>query len=297
MFFAKSLRKASEMVLLKENIEMFYVKHNKVIKALLLLVFGVISVVAFKFVRNKFEIPSFDLTDNMITMLSAIFGAVVGGVFTLLGTAFSSKQQSKALIHTKRKNLIYKPLYDELAEIQNDILQKNPYPIYIDFDKRENTILKHPQYTAWNRIKNDSRYLEVPDSLKKSMNNLYNSIYDYLNERKGLNEEIRNILNNVLDDKAQTRCTIINIGDVLDDYALAKESRDITPHISDCCSPNIVLDDSLKSVISESFYQECLKSEKISKVKEKHRMWMENQEKTLKLLEMLISIVNAKYEV
>ena len=285
------------MVLLKENIELFYVKHNKFIKVLLFLVFCVLSVVAFNFFRNKIEIPSFELTDNMITMLSAIFGAVVGGIFTLIGTVFSSKQQSRALIHTKRKNLIYKPLYDELAEIQNDILQKNPYPIYIDFEKRENTILKHPQYTAWNRIKNDSRYLEAPDSLKKSMNNLYNSIYDYLNERKGLNEEISNILNNVLDDKAQTRCTITNIGDVLDDYALAKESQDITPRIFECCSPNIVFDDSLKLDISESFHQECLKSEKICKVKEKHHIWMENQKETLKLLGMLISIVNAKYEV
>ena len=256
-----------------------------------------LGTIAFKFLRNKYSIFSITLSDNMITMLSAIFGAVVGGIFTLLGTTFSSRQQSKALMHTKRKNLIYKPLYDELAEIQNEILQKNPFPIYIDFEKRENTLLKHPQYTAWQRIKCDSRYLEVPDSLKTSMDTLYNSIYDYLNARIGLNEEISQILNKILYDKAGTKCTIINIGDVLDDCALSQEVYDITPHISNCCEPKVDFNDSLKLAISECFHQECLKSEKISNVKEKHRIWMEKQGETLRLLEVLISIVNAKYEV
>lgn len=29
----------------------------------------------------------------------------------------------------------------------------------------------HPQYDAWRRIKSDTRYLEVPDYLKKQIEN------------------------------------------------------------------------------------------------------------------------------
>ena len=39
---------------------------------------------------------------------------------------------------------------------------------------------RHPQYTAWQRIQNDTRILQTPDILRNQLNKLYASIEDYL---------------------------------------------------------------------------------------------------------------------
>lgn len=62
-------------------------------------------------------------------------------------------------------------------------MEKNQYPGYIVFGIGRQTIIPHPQYSAWDRIKNDTRYLEVPSLLKDQMEKLYDTLREYISVR------------------------------------------------------------------------------------------------------------------
>ena len=66
----------------------------------------------------------------------------------------------------------------------------------------------HPQYDAWRRIKSDTRYLEVPDYLKKQIEKLESTIHDYIEYRYKANVEVQTILNNTLIENGLSKCEI-----------------------------------------------------------------------------------------
>ena len=130
--------------------------------------------------------------------VGTLVGAIIGGFFSLMGSVWVSSKQQRAVHNIKRKNVIYSPLYDELVDIQDRILVENPYPNYIVFQKGMQTIIPHPQFTAWGRIKSDTRYLEVPVILKKQMEQLELAVREYNDIRGKANDEIKKILNKIL---------------------------------------------------------------------------------------------------
>ncbi len=74
---------------------------------------------------------------------------------------------------------------------------------------------RHPQYTAWQRIQNDTRILQTPDVLVDQLNRLYTSVEEYINNRYRVNEAIKETLNKVLIEEINLSCPIINIGGML----------------------------------------------------------------------------------
>lgn len=66
------------------------------------------------------------LTENagLFGVVGTLLGAFIGGVFSLMGSVWVNNKQQKAAQNIKRKNIIYSPLYDELINIQNNILDK-----------------------------------------------------------------------------------------------------------------------------------------------------------------------------
>lgn len=137
------------------------------------------------------------ITNNPTTfgVIATLLGAVIGGVFTLLGSIWVNKREQKSIYNLRRKNIIYSPLYDELINIKRNILEKNQYPVYIAFGIGQQTIIPHPQYSAWDRIKNDTRYLEVPLLLKDQMEKLYDTLREYISIRNSADAEIKEIVN------------------------------------------------------------------------------------------------------
>ena len=133
------------------------------------------------------------ITNNPTTfgVIATLLGAVIGGVFTLLGSVWVNKREQKSIYNLRRKNIIYSPLYDELINIKRNILEKNQYPVYIAFGIGQQTIIPHPQYSAWDRIKNDTRYLEVPLLLKDQMEKLYDTLREYITIRNSADAEIK----------------------------------------------------------------------------------------------------------
>lgn len=209
------------MNLLKARV--FLQKHKKIIIVSELGILFVILFLLCKSINKELVINN----PTMFGVLGTLLGAIIGGVFSLMGSVWVNSKQQRAVQNIKRKNVIYSPLYDELVDIQNSILEQNPYPNYIVFKKDRQTILPHPQFSAWSRIKADTRYLEVPDLLRKQMDKLENSIHEYQEIRGIVNDEIKDILNSVLVDNGLSPCTIINIGEVISRDILSNRHIDI----------------------------------------------------------------------
>ena len=76
-----------------------------------------------------------NISASIVGVFGAILGAIVGGVLTLFGSIYVNNNQMRSKSAIQRKNIIYKPLYDELIEVRNILNESNPYPTYVTFTK------------------------------------------------------------------------------------------------------------------------------------------------------------------
>ncbi|MDO5415098.1 MAG: hypothetical protein Q4F78_06495 [Bacillota bacterium] len=207
------------------KLKLFFAKCSKWIYAIFLVVCAVIIfllICRFDLITKLGNCPA-----ETVAVLGTLLGAIIGGIFTLAGSVYVNKRQLKAQTYIKKKNLIYKPLYDELRSIQNDILSANPFPDIIVFQTEDYGRLKIPQYTVWDRIKSDTRYLETPQKLVSEMEDLYLKINEYMKTRIGNNDEMTDLINSVFQEVIGTQSTIINIGDCVISYVLEDSKEDI----------------------------------------------------------------------
>lgn len=232
---------------------------------------------------------------TLFGVIGTLLGALIGGAFSLIGSVWVNSKQQRAVQNVKRKNIIYSPLYDELVDIQDHILRKNPYPDYIVFKKERQTILPHPQFSAWGRIKSDTRYLEVPDILAKQMEQLEESIHCYQEVRQKADDEIQNILNNVLKDNNLKTCSIINIGSVISGDILSQNEIDIY-HKSMEIGEEKTIDEFTREKVNKEIYYRCNNAQTIIEVRKKYKEWLNIQKQTIEMLSILIKQVLVKYE-
>ena len=214
----RDILKKGQSYLNKMKIKLFFAKYGKWIYSLCVLGLSYLAfIICRRFnVLEKVNNWSGETTAVMGTLL----GAVIGSIFTLVGSVYVNKKQLEAQTHIKRKNLIYKPLYDELCSIENDVLSNNPYPSTIVFRIEEYGGTRYPQYTVWDRIKSDTRYLETPQSLIHELEKLYSAINSYIESRNGNNQEMTEFMNSILQEVLGTQSTIKNLGDCIIGYAL-----------------------------------------------------------------------------
>ena len=231
-----------------------------------------------------------------LAVIGTLLGAIIGGVFTLMGSIYVNKKQIKAQTYIKRKNLIYKPLYDELCKIENDVLATNPYPSMIFFETLDRTSKNHPQYTVWGRIKSDTRYLETPQILIKEIDKLFEKIEEYLKVRNSNNEMMTELANNILQDVIGTKCSIINLGDSIIKYALKDTGEEVFKIYENCLKEKVEVTDEQWIQADEKFYKVCRKNEKILDIKSAKQEWVSQQKKVIEILTDLIQYVNIKYE-
>lgn len=277
------------MNLLKARV--FLQKHKKIIIVSELGILFVILFLLCKSINKELVINN----PTMFGVLGTLLGAIIGGVFSLMGSVWVNSKQQRAVQNIKRKNVIYSPLYDELVDIQNSILEQNPYPNYIVFKKDRQTILPHPQFSAWSRIKADTRYLEVPDLLRKQMDKLENSIHEYQEIRGIVNDEIKDILNSVLVDNGLSPCTIINIGEVISRDILSNRHIDIYHEAMEIGSDKS-LNDTLRNTINAQIFQKAECTQSIIEVRKRYDNWINVQKKTIEMLSLLIKQVILLYE-
>lgn len=107
-------------------------KHKKII----ILFLGIAILVVIIWMVTNIDL-SFIIEDaTLFGVVGTLLGAVIGGAFSLLGSVWVNSRQQRAVQNIKRKNVIYSPLYDELVDIQNNILEQNPYSNYIVLKKK-----------------------------------------------------------------------------------------------------------------------------------------------------------------
>lgn len=271
--------------------KVFLQKHRRVIWGVSVCA-GILFMVLF---MQKIEIQLVTSNPTMLGVMGTLLGALIGGAFSLMGSIWVNSKQQRAVQNIKRKNVIYSPLYDELVDIQDNILERNPYPSYIEFKKGMQTIMPHPQFSAWGRIKADTRYLEVPDILRKQMERLESTIHVYQAIRYDVNDELKNILNSVLIENKLNQCTIMNIGDVISKDVLADKNVDIY-HSAMEIGEEKVLDETIRQKINSQIYERAEKNQKVIEVRKRYYDWINTQQQTIELLGLLIKQVIQKYE-
>lgn len=280
------------------KIKLFFTRNGKWIYPIIVLIGVFIIIYLYK--KTNININVFETVRNWssetIAVAGTLLGAVIGGVFTLLGSVYVNKKQLKTQTQIKRKNIIYKPLYDELCDIKNNILSENPYPDIITFKTEDWGRLKVPQYTVWDRIKADTRYLETPKTVIDEMEDLYLKINEYLKTRVGNNEEMTMLINDIFQEVIGTQSTIINLGDSIIKYVLEDSQEDIYEKYKFGLKENVNVSEEQRERIKALFYERSGKNSNIQKIKKAKQEWELQQEKVIDHLTDLIKYVNLKYE-
>lgn len=273
------------------KVKIFLQRHRKIIALFSMIAF--VGLLLLGLQRTDINLIIED--SNVLGIIGTLLGAVVGGGFTLLGSFWVNSKQQKAVRNIRRKDVIYSPLYDELIDIQNRILKLNPYPIHICFEKGPQTINPHPQFSAWGRIKADTRYLEVPDILIKKMEQLEESIHKYQNIRGKASGETKIILNDVLKNNGVQICNVVNIGDVISSDILSDDRKDIY-YVVMGMSEKVQLDDQIREVINKQVYDKANSNQVILDTRKYYMEWLKIQKEAISIISLLIKQVLIKYE-
>lgn len=126
-------------------------------------------------------------------VVSGLIGAFIGGVFPIIGGIHTQARQFKIKGIVLRKNVIYSPLFDELVKLKKSIPQNGEYPDQIIFGKREKYHSSETlTFDAWERIKSDVRFIEVPTYLAKALNDFQQSGEKYMELRRNASHELYN---------------------------------------------------------------------------------------------------------
>ncbi|MBP5407159.1 hypothetical protein J6Z19_08455 [bacterium] len=208
----------------------------------------------------------------IISTFGAIVGAIVGGLLSLGGSLIISDYEQKKANAIRRKNEIYKPLYEEL-QASHERLTSNPYPTFIAFKEiQQNETSRCPQYIEWEKVKHDIRFFEVPQDLKNAMEDLHNDIKIYEQQR----DLAASILSRIYEE----------------------ETRNYTICDIDSLLPGVLLDECPLSITSNLWEQ--IKRANIepdlNKCKKARSDWYMAEKNALKLLDKLIKGIVDKYE-
>lgn len=264
---------------------------------LFLLLLAVVCFACYLLMKQNWQLATAIYNDStLVGIIGTLLGAVIGGIFTLLGSIIVGKQQIKAQCQIRRNETIYKPLYNELAEIHNSILKNSPYPDMIAFRKGNQTVNKHPQFVEWRDIKTDSRYLETPKHLARQLDRLENNVMCYLEQRRKTDDIVTGILNEVLMQETESTCSIMHIGGFLVPNICTNSTLDLFDALHHGLWPHKEVEDEVREHIQDTFLAECRTNKEIIALQQMYETWQQTEKDILDLLAAMIRHVNVAYE-
>lgn len=277
------------MRLSKLQMSVFIQKKRKVIWGLVILA---VIVVVWKSFEKIVEVST-GQDETTITVAGTLLGAIIGGILSLYGSIWVNSRQQRAAQNIKVKKQIYSPLYDELKEIEDEFLaqERQPYSIEISREKRNHW--SGTCFSAWERIKSDTRYLEVPDSLKAQIEALRKVVLDYLAIRKELDEYAKKAIDNVLQQNGQAPCKVIGVEEQVA-YNVLEGKTDKLSYITFDLKKGV--DEELCKKIESEVWAQINESPQKERVDASYRKWKQVHSQTIKMLELMIKKVNLKYE-
>lgn len=230
-----------------------------------------------------------------------LLGAIVGGTFTLLGSVLVNNRNTKMQIQIKRRNEIYKSLYDELRKTQNMNILK-PYPFIIHLDEKDVLDEEYPKYVEWWKLKSDSRSFEVPWYVDTAYCDLNKKIIEYKEKlilaQRSIYDKVSVLVG--IDEKE-----IINKSDVdptktlLLRYILLEDKSHFQDGIFCIYGREkfrIYIADKEKMELAFKAYEACLELPEVIEIRGIYKEWLDKEKETIELLKSLIVHINKKYE-
>ncbi len=277
--------------MIKIKINLFFLEHK------IIIYFAIVLIIVMLLVKYP---PNLLISDDpvMISVIGTLLGAIVGGTFSLIGSIYVNNKKIISDSEVKRKNIIYRPLYDELLDTKKIIEIENRYPSYVTYEQGYQTITRHPQITAWNRICSDSRILDTPKIVKKQYEKYLFSIEKYISIRNSANDLIQDVINKILKKEIGTECSITNLGscvasEILDDNLKGNIIKD---HCNMALKEEVKVSEEKWDEIKSEIFNSCNSIEKIKDIRKAYYDWINIQNETIKMLELLILEINIKYE-
>lgn len=248
-----------------------------------------------KFIPNNLS-PIFN-NAGLVGIIGSVVGALIGSMTSFIGVIFTQRKQSESQAMITKKNTIYRPLYDDLAQLR-EILIQYPYPSYFEFKKGPQTIMPHPQFSAWERIKSDSRRIQVPKYLDDLLEEYTDIIVQYLKMRHKAAKDVQSEINNILKEKFKTESTIQNLGDVIlapvltnnKDYILMRN------YIDNALVPKVSLTDGDLLILSNLIYDRCNEIPTVKETKEIYIKSLEILDNIIDCMTIIINLINQKFE-
>lgn len=99
---------------MKVKFDYFFERHKIIFYTVSILLF--VSLIIYGYFL--FKGVNLKVSPSMVGVIGAVIGAIVAGVLALFGSIYVHNNQMKSKSAIFRKNVIYKPLYDELIEIK-----------------------------------------------------------------------------------------------------------------------------------------------------------------------------------
>lgn len=292
------MKKIKKYTIRIEGIKYFFTKYRKQVR-LVLVITAIILIAKFManpIVANFLEvIKKLNISSSLIGVIGTLFGAIIGGIISWRGSIRVAHEQQKAQTYIRRKNVIYKPLYDELAEMHYNGHKTNPYSTKFELVKTYNTSSNASIIGAWNRIKSDSRYLETPKKIKKYMELYDKNVEEYFKAREEAEVAISEIINDVWQQKFQT-ANMRGLGKYILPKLMKDEPVELCEEVSSYMSGKKEIDASTKAEIENEIRTRCSDNESYKECKEKYKQWCDTEEETLKFLGLMIKKIAALYE-
>lgn len=280
---------------IRVNFDYYFERNKTMYYSLFILLFLLLTICASFLLKNL----NLNISASMVGLFSALLGAIIGGVLSLFGSIYVNNNQMRSKSAIQRKTIIYKPLYDELIVVRNILNESNPYPTYVTFEKGQQTIKPHPQFSAWGEIKNDSRYIQTPRFLSEGMEDLYETVIEYLEIFPIASEEIQDRINELLVERHKTKFTIMNLGDIIISGLILKNKLNgelLRDYFEMGLNPRKDLTEEEMRGFENLVYEECHKLNTVKRLIESYNKWNEKQDDLINTLSSLIKLINMKYE-
>lgn len=221
-------------------------------------------------------------------LYSALMGTIIGGAISLISSIWVSNRQIKIAAEIKRKEEIYKPLYNEMLVLEQVMFNPDIYFHKIYFSK--NYKVEAPNYLEWNKIKYSTYYIEIDNVLKNKMDELMNIIIEYNDMYSKSTFELENILRKHLD---SSRPKIKFIGLLLQKTFTEGKFNFFEDFVTTAVDIDNI-DWHQEKV--EEIYQEISSNILLSSTKEKYILIKKEHLEIINLLAIIIETIHIKYE-
>ncbi|MCR8644214.1 hypothetical protein NV379_16290 [Paenibacillus sp. N1-5-1-14] len=175
----KKMSKSLRAFIIKKRLKNPLILKTLYVFISLLLLAALIGLIICFLSISKFSISNFLNNSGSVAILASLLGATVGGIITYFVTIQSLIQSNHIKSAIINKKTIYEPLLIEFKSLIKDFLNDEVVRISFDSTYRHSNFA---QFEVWIRIKNDSRYYQMPNYLRAYLLSLEENITSYVGQ-------------------------------------------------------------------------------------------------------------------